>query len=95
MMPGKVHLKGYIDVPDERLAAVKEALPTHIELTRAETGCVSFSVEACPDVNGRFLVAETFMDQQAFDAHQNRTKASVWAEISKDIPREYSIEVEE
>ena len=43
-MSGKVHLNGYIDVPKNRLAAVQEALPVHIELTRAEAGCESFSV---------------------------------------------------
>lgn len=93
-MSGKVHLNGYIDVPKNRLAAIQEALPVHIELTRAEAGCESFSVAPCPDVSGRLLVAETFTNQLAFDAHQARTKASNWAEVTKDIPREYSIEME-
>ncbi len=94
-MSGKVHLKGHIDVPENRLAAVEAALPEHTALTRAEQGCTSFNVDPCPDVPGRFLVAETFNNQQAFDAHQERTKASIWAEVTKNIPREYSIELED
>jgi len=40
----KVFLNGHIDVPQERLAEVEAALPLHIELTRAEPGCLSFQV---------------------------------------------------
>ncbi|MCF1482305.1 MULTISPECIES: putative quinol monooxygenase [Rhizobium/Agrobacterium group] len=91
----KVFLDGYIDVPEDRLVAVEAALPPHIELTRAEPGCISFNVTPCPDVAGRFLVSEVFADQAAFDAHQQRTRASHWFKVTKGIGRDYQIRKEE
>lgn len=91
MPKGTVTLTGHIDVPAERIDSVQTALPTHIELSLAEPGCLSFDVSPCPNVEGRYLVAEAFVDQQAFDAHQTRTKASDWAMVTDGIPREYSI----
>ena len=86
-----VQLTGHMDVPLERIKDVTKALVDHIALTRAETGCISFEVTPCPDINGRFLVAETFENRAAFDHHQARTKASVWANITAGLPREYTI----
>ena len=40
----RVMLTGYMDVPSERLNAVKDALIEHINLTRAEKGCILFEV---------------------------------------------------
>jgi quinol monooxygenase YgiN len=91
MTASKIHLSGHIDVPPDRMDAVTTAVVNHIALTRAEAGCISFKVTPCPDVKGRFLVNETFIDQAAFDRHQTRTKASPWAKISEGLPREYTI----
>ena len=88
----KIQLIGHIDVPADRLAEVSIALLEHIRLTRAETGCISFDVSPSPDVAGRFEVAEVFTDRATFDAHQVRTRASEWAKVTKDIPRQYQIE---
>ncbi len=95
MANGAVSLTGHIDVPAERMEEIQSALAIHIALTREEPGCLSFDVTPCPDVKGRFLVSETFVDQQSFDAHQTRTKASDWARVSAGIPRDYSIRVEQ
>lgn len=84
-------LTGHIDVPKDRIAAVRAALPAHIALTRAEPGCLSFQVVEDRNHPGRFNVSERFIDRTAFDAHQTRTKASDWAQITAGIPREYSI----
>lgn len=92
---GTVRLTGYIDVPENRLAATREALPTHVELTRNEPGCLSFNVKESRERVGRFEVSETFVDQAAFDAHQARTQVSEWAIVTKDIPRNYVIKVDE
>lgn len=86
-----VYLKGHIDVPADRLDAVREALPLHIELTHAEAGCLSFEVIEDTTQKGRFWVSESFADQAAFDAHQERTKASAWAKVAEGIPREYEV----
>ena len=86
-----IELTGYIDVPEGRREAIAAALPVHIELTRAETGCVRFDVIPDPEVEGRYNVSELFTDRESFDAHQARVKASAWGEISAGIRREYSI----
>ena len=87
----KIQLNGYILGPDDRLNAVRAGLIDHIRLTHQEPGCISFDVTENPDIPGRFDVAETFTDQASFDAHQTRTKASPWAEITAGIPRDYEI----
>ena len=93
-MSGRVLLDGYIEVPPERRAAVTGALPDHIALTRAEPGCLAFSVTPSPDHPSRFLVSEIFADQAAFEAHQVRGKASAWAEVTAGLPRHYTIRTE-
>ncbi|MFD1745591.1 hypothetical protein ACFSE1_08980 [Rhizobium helianthi] len=49
----------------------------------------------CPDVPGRLIVAEQFETQAAFEAHQTRTKASDWFEITAGIPRHYTLRTED
>ncbi|HBF30269.1 antibiotic biosynthesis monooxygenase [Rhizobium sp.] len=93
MADAKVYLDGHIDVPQARLDAVTAALPVHIALTRAEPGYLSFNVTPCTEVAGRLLVSEVFAHQAAFDAHQARTKASEWFQVTKDIPRDYKIRI--
>ena len=93
-MSGRVFLEGYMEVPPERLAAVTRALPDHIALTRAEPGCLAFSVTPSPDHADRFLVSEIFSDQVAFEAHQLRARASTWAEVTAGLPRHYTIRTE-
>ena len=95
MQTKRVYLDGHIDVPADRLEAVKAALPQHIALTRAEVGCLKFEVVPSETVAGRLLVSEVFTDQAAFDVHQARTKASEWFQVTAGIPRDYSIRVEE
>ncbi|MGH1465356.1 MAG: putative quinol monooxygenase [Cognatishimia sp.] len=87
-----IRLTGYIDVPADRLAAVRSALPVHIQLTQAEPGNLTFEVTQDPEVAGRFQVAETFQDRAAFDAHQARAAASPWAEVTQGLARHYQIE---
>ena len=87
----KIQLKGYLDVPSERWDSVMNALPDHIALTHAEEGCISFEVTPSQDVAHRLMVDELFEDRTAFDAHQARTKASPWFEVTAGISREYEI----
>lgn len=89
----RIFLDGHIDVPPERLEGVRAALPEHIRLTLAEPGCLSFQVSESGDVAGRFEVSEVFVDRAAFDAHQQRAKASAWFDVTAGIPRDYTIRV--
>ncbi|NDW52253.1 putative quinol monooxygenase [Aliiroseovarius sp. PrR006] len=84
-------LTGHIDVPEDRREAVRAALPVHIDLTRAEPGCLSFLVVEDRCHPGRFNVSERFTDRTAFDAHQARMKTSDWATITAGIPRHYTV----
>lgn len=71
---------------------VRQHLPQHIELTRAEPGCLRFDVE--PTANPLiWTVRERFVDQAAFDAHQSRVRASDWGRVTSGIARDYVVEV--
>ena len=87
----KVILKGHIVVPDIDLAAVKSALPLHIELTRQEAGCLVFQVTQDETHKNIFKVYEEFMDRSAFEAHQYRVRVSRWGKVTKNVERVYQI----
>lgn len=73
---------------DAEAARVRAALPEHIRLTRAETGCISFEVVQTDDPMV-WAVAERFADAAAFQAHQSRAAASDWARQTAGIARDY------
>lgn len=91
MLGPKIHLNGYLDIPSERWDAVMEALPLHVELTKGEAGCLKFDVTPSDKIPNRLMVSETFIDRAAFDHHNTRAKASVWAEVTAGIAREFNI----
>ena len=86
-----VILSGYVDVPDGDTAIVEKHLPTHIRLSLAEDGCVSFDVCVDPQNPNRYLVDEEFTTQAAFDAHQARVKASEWGQATAHLKRQYKL----
>jgi quinol monooxygenase YgiN len=69
-------------------ALVQEHLPEHIRLSRAEPGCIKFNVERSVDPMV-WTLDEGFVDAEAFKAHQTRTAASVWAEKTAHIARDF------
>lgn len=69
---------------------VRQHLPEHLRLTRAEPGCLSFQVTATDDPL-IWQVAESFTDKAAFEAHQSRTRASAWHAATAHIRREYRL----
>lgn len=75
---------------DDEIAVVTEFLPRHIELTRAEPGCISFEVNQTGDPRV-WDVAECFQDVDSFHLHQERVKASVWGRATAGIKRIYSV----
>jgi len=66
-------------------------LNEHVQLTRAEAGCISFQVTPTEDP-WIWDVAEQFTDPQAFDAHQLRVASSLWGQGTSGIKREYRID---
>lgn len=74
----------------EEADRVAAALDTHIALTRAEVGCISFEVTQTDDPMV-WSVSERFVDAAAFEAHQTRAGASDWARQTAGITRNYTI----
>lgn len=87
-----IRLTGTLHCPPDRASAVRDALPAHVGLSRAEPGCLSFDVtETAPGV---FAVSETFTDRAAYDAHQTRTRASAWWRITGHMARDFTLDGE-
>jgi quinol monooxygenase YgiN len=76
---------------DAEAALVRSHLPRHIELTRAEPGCISFEVRRIDDPLV-WQVDETFASTSAFEAHQARVAASEWGRATAGIERCYTVE---
>ena len=88
---GIVRLTGHLVCATmEDTALVATHVPTHVALTLAEPGCLSFTVVQTADPL-IWQVNESFTNQAAFDAHQIRTKASDWARLSAHIERAFTI----
>ncbi|WP_261781637.1 VOC family protein [Rhodococcus sp. BP-332] len=91
-MSQHVHLSGQLVCRDDaELAVVSECLPRHVELTRAELGCVSFDVHQSGDPLV-WLVDEYFTDDDAFARHQERVSSSEWGRRTAGIERRYVVE---
>ena len=75
---------------EDDLKIVEAYLPDHTRLSRAEPGCISFSVTQTskPLV---WQLDETYADQAAFEAHQTRNRASLWWQKSQHIKRDFQI----
>ena len=90
-----VILEGHIRVPYEELETIKNKLNEHIENTLNEDGCLEFDVTQDDNDECIFHVFEKFLDNDAFNLHQARTKISDWGYVSKNIERFYSKRCEE
>lgn len=87
----KITLSGYIIVTDTDLPMVSKALKKHIELTRAEAGCLVFEITQHTSRSNRFQVYEEFRDKEAFLEHQERVKVSDWGRITCNVERHYEV----
>jgi len=87
-----VHLTGHLicATADEALT-VAAHLPDHIARTRAEPGCISFTVTLTDDPL-IWTVDERFEDRPAFDRHQKRVAHSAWGRATETIERRYTID---
>jgi quinol monooxygenase YgiN len=87
-----VHLTGLlVCVDDVQDRIVREYLPRHVALTRAEPGCVSFTVEPAHEPL-HWDVSETFADADSFRAHQARVATSEWGAATAGIERRYRVD---
>jgi quinol monooxygenase YgiN len=75
---------------DIELAALRQHLPHHISLSRAEPGCLRFDITPTDDPL-IWQVTELFADQAAFEAHKARTADSPWAAATRSIRRDMKV----
>jgi quinol monooxygenase YgiN len=68
---------------------VRAYLPEHVRLSHAEPGCVKFEVTQRENPLVWHL-DEAFIDAEAFAAHQIRTKATIWAEKTAGLIRDFN-----
>jgi len=87
----KIILQGHIIVPESDLSIVKNALVDHIELTRAESGCLVFNITVDSLNPNKFDVYEEFCNQDSFNHHQQRVIQSAWGRVTHDVERHYHI----
>ena len=76
---------------DAEVAIVQRVLDRHVELTRAEPGCVSFTVEQTGDPRV-WQVDEVFTDAAAFRLHGERAGLSEWGQETAGIERRYTVQ---
>ena len=89
---GEIVLSGQLICTSQAdVSVVLAHLPRHAELTRQETGCLSFEVRATDDPLV-WQVDERFTDARAFAAHQERVASSEWGLATAGIERSYTIE---
>ena len=75
---------------EEQGAIVRDHMPAHIWLTRAEPGCRSFNVTMTSD-SMMWQVEERFEHAAAFEAHQQCVAGSAWGHATSGIERRYSV----
>ena len=72
----------------EEAAVVRRLLPAHIRLSRAEPGCLTFSVDATENPLV-WRLDESFVDRAALEAHQVRTRASDLFKATATLGRDF------
>ena len=87
----KVVLQGYIVVPESDLRLIESALATHIQLTKAEPGCLVFEITRDAENPCEYHVYEEFSDQKSFALHQQRVQASAWGRVTSNVERFYEV----
>ena len=87
----KVIVKGFIAVPEAELALIIQELAVHKNLTQKEVGCLVFDVTQRAENPSHFDVYEEFIDNAAFNKHQERVKNSRWGEITGNVERHYIV----
>jgi len=87
----RVILKGFIVVPEAELSLIIQELAVHRYLPQKEVGCLVFEVTQSAENPSHFDVYEEFIDNAAFNKHQERVKNSRWGEVTGNVERQYSV----
>lgn len=85
----KILLTGTMTCEAHEVDDVLAILPEHVQLSRAEAGCLQFELWQDELSPRQFHVSEVFRDARAFEAHQDRTQGSDWFRITGHMTRDF------
>jgi len=91
-VPGGILTGQLVRTNDEEAVVVTRCLPRHVQLTRAESGCISFVVRRIGSLI--WQVDERFVDAAAFESHQKRSAVSDSGRATVGTERRYMIEAD-
>lgn len=84
-----VALHGQLICADaDQMMTALSLLPDHMDLSRAEPGCLRFDITQSEDPMV-WSLSEVFADADAFAAHQVRTADSIWGHDSRNLGRDF------
>ncbi|MEP6342626.1 MAG: hypothetical protein ABJ275_04865 [Maricaulaceae bacterium] len=90
-----VILTGYLDIPKHiRYTSdghFRELLREHIDVSRAEPGCVFFKISNGFVKRRRLHIVEIFETPDSYHVHQARTHLSEWYRTTRLIERHYNV----
>jgi quinol monooxygenase YgiN len=87
-----MRLRGHlICATDVETQAIRAHVAEHIRLSRAEPGCLTFDIFETDDPLV-WEVMEAFRTRADFDAHQARTRDSLWFQATRSILRDFRVE---
>ena len=69
--PGNVVHTAHLRVDERHVAAFRERIIRHAEVTRAEPGCLKFDVRQEAQSPQLFFLFEVYRDNAALEAHRN------------------------
>ena len=87
----RILVTGYLRARPGDATLIGRLLPDLIRLSRAEPGCLRFEVVPSAKLPGAWELDEAFADRAAFEAHQARTRASVWGRETAHIERDFAV----
>ncbi|MEA9997579.1 MULTISPECIES: GNAT family N-acetyltransferase [unclassified Cryobacterium] len=91
LVSGEVSLSGQlVCLTQDQAGIVRDHLQLHLDLTRAEPGCLAFNVTRTSNPLV-WQVEERFEHASAWEAHQERVTGSEWGHATAGIERRYSV----
>ncbi len=90
MTKGNIVLTGQLHIPLAEQTRLQPLLDAHIAATKAEPGCLFFEVTQDAKDPTLFRVSERFIEQAAYDFHQQRGANSPWGKSSRHLQRKFN-----
>ncbi len=86
-----VSVTGTLTATGTDIETARRLIPDHVARSRAEPGCLRFNLTEDADQPGLWRLDELFADRAGFEAHQRRTRASLWGQESGAMVRDFTI----